>query len=99
MTILFTTALPKFLGSESCEASAKVYIVLSHLLYGRYRVTLVVAYLGWVDIDLNVPPSCTASQSNLSNPYLPKQNLTDSGMTKITFNPTQVGDHQSHPVT
>ena len=31
-----------------------------------YRVTLlVVAYLGWVDIDLDAPPYCTAAQSIL----------------------------------
>ena len=27
-----------------------------------FRVTTVVDYLGWVDIDTDVPPSCTATQ-------------------------------------
>ena len=36
-----------------------------------YMVTLVVAYLGWVDIDLDVPPSCTATQPILPSSPLP----------------------------
>ena len=32
-----------------------------------YMVTLVVAYLGWVDIDLDVPPSCQAPLCQAKN--------------------------------
>ena len=30
-------------------------------------------------------------------PVLPKQSKKDSGITKIIVNPTQVGNHLSHP--
>ena len=54
--------------------------------------------MGWVDFDLDAPPICPAAQ--LTQPYsnLPKQNQADRGMTKIKVNPTQVRDHQSHPI-
>ena len=48
----------------------------------KYRVTLVVSYLGWVDFDLCVPSSCPPAQPVLPNSNLPKQNLADSGTTK-----------------
>ena len=43
------------------------------------RVTLVVAYLGWVDFDLDVPLFCLATQPVLPNSHWPKQNWTDGG--------------------
>ena len=36
-------------------------------------------------------------QPVLPNSHLPKQSKADSGITKIIVNPTQVGNHQSHP--
>ena len=57
---------------------------LDHTHYVHYRVTLV------------VPPPCPVDQPILQNSHLPKQN--QAGMTKIIVNPTQVRDHQSHPV-
>ena len=62
------------------------------------RVTLVVAYLGLVNFDSDVPPFCPTAQPILTNFHLSKQNRTDSGIAKIKVNPTQVRDHQSHPV-
>ena len=44
--------------SSFFEWETNLETVLHHLC----RVTLVVAYLGWVDIDLDVPPSCKATQ-------------------------------------
>ena len=56
---------------------------------GPYRVTLAVAYLGWVDIDLYVAPSCTCSYP--ANPAkLPsaRQKQPDCGMAKMIVIPT-----------
>ena len=39
--------------------------------------------IGWVDLVWDVPPSCPVTQPILPNPHLPRQNLADSGMTKI----------------
>ena len=39
-----------------------------------YRVTLVVGYMGWVDIDLDVLPSCTTTQPILPSSFLPGRN-------------------------
>ena len=39
-----------------------------------YMVTLVVADLGWVDFDLDVPSTCPTDQLILPNTRLPKQN-------------------------
>ena len=46
-----------------------------------YRVGLVVVDLGWVEIDLNVPPCCPAAQPIQPNSHLPKHNRAGSGMT------------------
>ena len=54
-----------------------------------YSVSHMVVDLGWVDIDLGVPPSCPASQPLLPNSQEPKQTLADSGSLKIQVNPTQ----------
>ena len=65
-----------------------------------YRVTVVVKYLGWVDLDLGfsaILPNYTI-QPVQPNSHLSNQNRADSGMTEIVVNPTQVCDHQSHPV-
>ena len=45
----------------------------------------------------DVPLSCPVTQSILSNPHLPKQNLAGSGLTKIS-QPNHVPDHHCHPV-
>ena len=37
-------------------------------------------------------------QDNSAKPHLPRQNLADSGMTKIIVNPTYVPDHHCQPV-
>ena len=39
-----------------------------------YRVTHLVANLGWVDLDLRVPPSCPTVQPLLPNSPPPRQN-------------------------
>ena len=68
-------------------------------LLGRtvfYTVCRVVSYLGWVDFDLDVPPSCPAAQPILPNSHLPKQSL--AGMSKLKVNPTRVTNHHPHPV-
>lgn len=59
-----------------------------------YGVRLVVTDLGWVPFHLHVPSSCPAAQPI----HLSKQNWAGSGMAKIKANPTQVRDHQTHPV-
>ena len=59
------------------------------------RVTLVVAYLGWVDFDLDVPLFCLATQPVLPNSHWPKQNWTDGGTSK--FMSTQPGYVNRHP--
>ena len=46
----------------------------------------------------NVPPPCPVDQPIPPNSHLPKQNQVDRGMTKIIVNPTQVHNHQNHPV-
>ena len=54
---------------------------MSHL--DNYRVTLVVADLGWVDFDFYVPSSCIAALPVLLNSLLPQQNWADSKITKF----------------
>ena len=44
--------------------------------------------LGWVDCDLDVPPSCPASQRIPPNSHQPRQNWADSGTLEIQVNPT-----------
>ena len=54
-----------------------------------YRVTVVVGGMDWVELALrcsNVLPSYAA---NSAKSHLPKQNLADSGISKIIVNPTQ----------
>ena len=45
-------------------------------------MTLVVADLGWVDFDSDVPSSCPAAQPVLPNPHWPQQNRADIGTSK-----------------
>ena len=54
--------------------SVSLKVPNSNVLDRLYRVTLLVAYLGWVDIDLDVPPSCTATQPILPSSPLPGRN-------------------------
>ena len=68
-------------------------LIVTVLTY-NYRVTRVVANLGWVDFDLDVPPSRPVAQPILPNSHLPKHKWADSGMTKFIVDPT----NQSHPV-
>ena len=49
------------------------------LIYSIYRVTLVVADLGWVDFDSDIPSSSPAAQPVLPNPHWPQQNQADIG--------------------
>ena len=51
----------------------------------------VVADLGWVDLDLDVPSSCLAAQPLLPNFQQPKLNRWN---IKIPVDPTQVCHHQ-----
>ena len=46
----------------------------------------------------DVAPSCSVTQHVLPDPHLPRQNLADSGMTKIIVDPTNVPDHHCHLV-
>ena len=58
-----------------------------------YRMTLVVANLGWVDFDLGcsiILPSCPDDSAKF---HLHRQNVADSRLTKILVNPTKVHDH------
>ena len=43
---------------------------------------MVVADLGWVDFDSDVPSSCPAAQPVLPNPHWPQQNRADIGTSK-----------------
>ena len=58
---------------------------------GEYRVTMVVADLGWVDLNLGVP------QAGGLFMFLP---TAQAGWWNILgqVNPTQVRDHHGHPV-
>ena len=64
-----------------------------------YRVTLVVAYLGWVDYDcgsfLCLPGFCLGCWEFGRIGWSTGQG---GGTLKIRVNPTKVHDHQSHPV-
>ena len=57
-----------------------------------------VAYLGWDNCVYHVPPPCPVIWPGQPNFQLPKQNRSGCGMTKMSVNPTHLGDHQSHPV-
>ena len=63
-----------------------------------YRLAHLVADLGWVDLDLCVPPPCPHAQPLLPNSHQPRQNLAGSGTPKIKINPAQAQDHMRHPV-
>ena len=63
-----------------------------------YRVTHLLANLGWADFDLDVPPSCPAAHPLLPNSHQPEQNQADSGTVKIQVNPTQVLGQTNYPV-
>ena len=68
---------------------------LMHPIHTGWLVVRV-PWLGW--LISNVPPPCPVDQPILPNSKLPKQNQAERGMIKIIVNPTQVRDHQSHPV-
>ena len=53
-------------------------------LQGLYMVFHVLVHLGWVEFDLNVPPSCTVAQPNS---HQAKQNGAGSGTLKNQVNP------------
>ena len=61
-----------------------------------YRVTHLLANLGWVDFDLgnfDVPPSCTAVQQVLLISHRHRQNQAEGGTAKISLpNPGSPGD-------
>ena len=57
--------------------------------YYLYRVNLVVADLGRVDFNFDVPPSCPAVRPILPNTCVPKQNWADNGTPRIRVNPTR----------
>ena len=69
-------------------------------LLDLYRATMVVGDMGRVGLTLiwYVPPSCPITQPILPNPHLPRENLADSGRTKIMVNPIHVPDHHCHHV-
>ena len=49
-------------------------------------------------MDLDFPSSCPAAQPLLPDSHPPKQNRAGSGMKNSKVNPTQVCDHEPHPV-
>ena len=67
-------------GGEGWRACRKKWMVPQSAT--EYRVTLVVADLGWVDFDSDVPSSCPAAQPVLPNPHWPQQNRADIGTSK-----------------
>ena len=82
------------LGREDIHATFTsfrhfVFGITSNIQHMLYRVTLVVANLGWDDLILNVPPSCRVDQPILPNSHLPKQYQAVRGMSKFTVNPTK----------
>ena len=60
----------------------------------RYRVTHLLANLGWVDFHLG----CPAAQPVLPISYQPRQNQAEGGTAKIKANPTQVRQEMCYPV-
>ena len=60
--------------------------------HALYRATLVVADLGWVDFDFYVPCHSSANFPAALAELGRKLDI------KILVNPTQVRDHQCHPV-
>ena len=60
-----------------------------------YRVTLVVAYLVWVDFDFDVPLDFALADGNLAEMGGQVKRMKEH---PNQINPTQVGHHQSHPV-
>ena len=62
---------------------------------GLYRVTHLLANLGWVDLDLEcstILPSCSASSANCPSAQ------AEGGTSKIKVNPTQICQKMCHPV-
>ena len=55
-------------------------------------------HLGWVDFELDIPPSCPVVQPVLPNSHQPQQNEADGGTLKFQVNPTQLHDQMGHPV-
>ena len=55
-----------------------------------YKVTLVVENPGLVGIDLDVPPSHTATQPVLLNSHLPKQNMMKIKSTQPRYSTNRV---------
>ena len=47
---------------------------------------------------VDVLPFCLAAQQIQPYSRLPKLDQADSGITSLNINPTQVTDHQPHPV-
>ena len=82
------TSNEKFRLSIKCNSYFNVNKRLSSVrLTTLYRVSQLLVHLGWIDLDLRVPPSC------------PTQ--AESGRqwsTKIQVNPTQVHEHMGRPV-
>ena len=65
-------------GEQACGIS----INPGYFSFGTW-LALVVSDLGWVDFDLDVPPSCPIAQPILPDSNLPKQKWADSGMTRV----------------
>jgi len=63
-----------------------------------YRVTHLLANLGWVDLDLGCYTLCPTAQPLLPNSHQPKQNRAEGGKAKIKINLTQVRQEMCHPV-
>ena len=60
---------------------------MSSEIHVMYRVTLVVEYLGWVDIDLDVPPSLHSDPANPAKPPSARQKQPDCGMGQMISHP------------
>ena len=63
--------------------------VASNFCTSMYRVSQLVADLGWVDLNLDVPPSCPLPQPLLPTLHHPRQNLAVSGTLNIQVNTIQ----------
>ena len=82
---------------DDCNA-ARCPVLVTEWASTEYSVNLVIVSRVWVDFDLEVPQTCHTAQPILLSFHLPKLNWADRGMTKNKVNPTQVHDHQVHPV-
>ena len=73
-------ATAETLGRDVLHGHGRSSFLLLSMCF--YRVTLVVAHMGWVDLDLDFPSSCPPPQPVLPNSHLPKRKVAVSGTSK-----------------